>query len=173
MTDKKDFDDVSQLVDRLQLDGLKYREFGDHRPAKLKLAGGTAPAAVAAAPAAVIPAPVVTVPVQVVATKPAMAVPVAAASVEAPRTIAAPAPTPLPEPARTVEQPLSFTFERLRRQVIGSRVQAPVLQLQLAPRKASGSEPQDSVMQKPVSSLFAQIGQEAPSVLTDPQRLKR
>ncbi|MDM4771987.1 hypothetical protein [Solimonas sp. SE-A11] len=163
MTDKKDFDDVSQLVDRLQLDGLKYREFGDHRPAKLKLAGGTAPtAAPAAAPA---------LPVQ--ASRPAAAVPVAAAPAEAARTIAAPAPAPLPEPARTVEQPLSFTFERLRRQVIGSRVQAPVLQLQLAPRKASGSEPQDSVMQKPVSNLFAQMGQDASSAVVDPLRLKR
>lgn len=166
MTDKKDFDDVSQLVDRLQLDGLKYREFGDHRPAKLKLAGGTAPAAATAAP---IPVPALPVP----AAKPVVPASVAAAPVEAPRTIAAPAPAPLPEPARTVEQPLSFTFERLRRQVIGSRVQAPVLQLQLAPRKASGSGPQDSVMQKPVSSLFAQIGQETPSVIADPQRLKR
>ena len=165
MTDKKDFADVSQLVDRLQRDGLKYREFGDHRPAKLKLAGGTAPAA---APAP-IPVPALPVP----PAKPVVSAPVAAAPVEAPRIIAAPAPAPLPEPARTVEQPLSFTFERLRRQVIGSRVQAPVLHLQLAPRKASGSEPQDSVMQKPVSSLFAQIGQDAPPALTDPQRLKR
>lgn len=166
MTDKKDFDDVSQLVDRLQLDGLKYREFGDHRPAKLKLAGGTAPAS--AAPAS-IPVPALPVP----AAKPAVTVAPATAPTEMPRTIAAPAPAPLPEPARTVEQPLSFTFERLRRQVIGSRVQAPVLQLQLAPRKASGSEPQDSVMQKPVSSLFAQIGQDASPAVIDPQRLKR
>ncbi len=73
MTDKKDFDDVSQLVDRLQLDGLKYREFGDHRPAKLKLAGGTAPAA---APA---PIPVRTLPVP--AAEPVLSAPVAAVPV--------------------------------------------------------------------------------------------
>lgn len=164
MTDKKDFDDVSQLVDRLQLDGLKYREFGEHRPAKLKLAGGTAPVVAPAAPAPTAP---------VLAPKPAVPAPVAATPVETPRIVAAPAPAPLPETARTVEQPLSFTFERLRRQVIGSRVQTPVLQLQLAPRKASGSETQESVMQKPVSSLFAQIGQDAQPASADPQRLKR
>lgn len=158
MTDKKDFDDVGQLVDRLQLDGLKYREFGEHRPAKLKLAGGTAP--VAATPVApVAPSPAAQV------LPPKLAVP-------APLAVA-PAPASLPETARTVEQPLSFTFERLRRQVIGSRVQAPVLHLQLAPRKASGSETQESVLQKPVSSLFAQIGQDAQPASADPQRLKR
>lgn len=163
MSAEKNFDDVGQLVDRLHLDGLKYREFGEHRPAQLKLAV-SAPAVLApAAPAAVAAAPSVPTPTPTPAPTPTAAV------VNA--TEPARAPVRVESSSRTIASPLNFTFERLRRQVIGSRVHAPVLQLQLTPRKAT-AQTDSSAKEKPVSELFARLSQ-SPDPANPGRPLKR
>lgn len=158
MSAEKNFDDVGQLVDRLHLDGLKYREFGEHRPAQLKLAV-SAPAVTAAAAPAVAAAPSVPTPTPTPT----------AAVLHA--TEPARAPVRAESSSRTIASPLNFTFERLRRQVIGSRVHAPVLQLQLAPRKAT-AQAESSAKEKPVSELFARLSQ-SPDPANPGRPLKR
>ncbi len=141
MSTDKDYNDISQLVSQLHLDGLQYREFGTPRPAGIRVVAGldhALPVGVeqkAVAVAAPLPA------------SPAMPTPT-------PTLRAAPA-----QGAAVALAPLSNTFERLRRQAIGAGVPQVRLALELPMRApvASVSEVVPRLRERPLSAVFASL----------------
>ena len=139
---EKDFDDVSSLVSQLDLGGVRYREFGKPRASALPHA--------ADAPPIVTPTPITApvVPATVEAARPA---PVAAEPAPRLRPTAPPS-------------PLSFTFERLRRQAIATAVRAPFITLQLPERHAVAADSlRSSLPQRTLAPGFAAHAGYAPA----------
>ncbi len=142
--DKPASGDVDDLVARLQLDGLQYRDFSTRRPAVLGLAGGREAPPLTPAAAAAPKAPL---PPQ----------PVAARSPEPPRAPAA-------EPAVThkvLATPVSSAFERLRRQVVGPRGDAPVLSLHIPVRRVV-KRARESLLEQALADVFARLAAAKP-----------
>lgn len=113
--DKEKFNDVESLANQLHLGSVHYREF--NAPTPINRA-----AAAKVAPAAVPPAPATPARAEVAAAKPARPA-VAAPSLEA-------------RVGSVVENPVAFTFERLRRQAIASPMRGHALHLDLPERSA-------------------------------------
>ncbi len=141
----KDFDDVGALMNQLDLGAIRYREFG---APKTSAQAVDEPPAVAATPAPA-PAPA---EARAVATPPP-----AQPQVQAPVVVA-----PADDPAkrlRTVTggSPLNFTFERLRRQAIGTAGRTPTLMLNLPERYAVSIDVLPRVGTRPLAEVFAEI----------------
>lgn len=77
---------------------------------------------------------------------------------------AAPAPSAAPGPAAepalraaAPAAPLAFTFERLRRQALGSRTQAPAFAMNLSPRAPAASYERTPIRTLPLAEVFARL----------------
>ncbi|MES0873822.1 hypothetical protein [Sinimarinibacterium thermocellulolyticum] len=149
------YDDVGSLVNQLGLSGMRYREFGPRKPAVVSSAGPAAPAAPASPPTGASAAPMSPTPPAPPANGPGAAASTARGT---------PVPTAV-EPPRlrsvSAASPLSFTFERLRRQAIGSAVRAPALRLDL-PGRAPACTADVSPQPKSLREVFAALEAHAP-----------
>lgn len=132
MSSNKDDNDVDALVAHLHLGAVRYREFGNPKASATP---------VPAAPAAPAPAAPVMTP-----------------------AVAAKAPTPVSADddgkglrSVTGNSPLAFTFERLRRQAIGSPLRKPYLSLDLPERHAWRPAAAPAPRQRQLSAIFAEI----------------
>lgn len=144
MSSNKDGNDVDALVAHLHLGTVRYREFGTP-----KSTAASTPAA-AANPVAPVP--------------PAAPAPVAAPVVAITPAAAAKAPTPVTveddsKGLRSVSgsSPLAFTFERLRRQAIGTPLRKPYLSLNLPERHAWQPGAAPAPRQRLLTTIFAEM----------------
>ncbi len=135
-SEKKPYNDVQELVSQLHIDGMQYREFSTPKPAAVRVVGGkAAPAAAPVVPAAPVEAP---------------------ARIE--RVSAAPAVDSAPLlRAVAPAAPLAFTFERLRRQALGSKSQAASIVIGLQARQPALRYERAPIRTLPLAEVFARL----------------
>lgn len=131
--------DVDDLVSSLQLQGLQYREFSVRKPAVLEFPTDPLTRTERIDPPA---------PPKVTALGPRPLDP----------TRVQPDPPVASQVApKVLATPVNSAFERLRRQVIGSRGDGIMLSLRLPARPALAASDGQPLLQRPIAAVFAQL----------------